>query len=137
MLRSPTIWLAALWIGVMIHLDWHLGRSGHDHRSFDLTYHWLLALPTFVPVACLIVRTWPTSPATPAVLITLLGVVVGQGLEPLGEVIYFNAGVIPFTSTERWRIFAQFTAAGLTTLFATLLVIRRELPGINQFSEGE
>jgi len=38
MLKSPTLWIAALWVGVMIHLDWHLGRAGHDHRSFDLTY---------------------------------------------------------------------------------------------------
>lgn len=124
MLKSPLLWVAALWVGVMIHVDWHLGRAGDDGRSFDLTYHWLLAFPTFIPVAWLTVRKWAASAISAALTILSVGVVIGQGIEPLGETIHFHAGADPFTSVERWRIFAEFTAAGLIVLVACVVAVR-------------
>ena len=116
MLRSPLFWIAALWVGVMIHVDWHLGRPGHDHQSFDLSYHWLLALPTFIPVIWLVLRKWPTAAPSAGAVILLIGVLLGQGLEPLGETIHFDAGLEPFINPRRWRIFAEFLGAGVATI---------------------
>ena len=126
MLRTWSTWLAALWVGVMIHLDWHLGRPGHDHRSFDLAYHWVLALPAFVPVAWLVSRRWPGAAFRAGMVITLLGVLLGQGLEPLGETIHFGAGAEPFTNPVRWRIFAEFMTAGVLTLLLGILLLQRQ-----------
>lgn len=124
MLRSPLVWIAALWVGVMIHVDWHLGRSGHDHQSFNLSYHWLVAVPTFIPVVWLALRRWPTSAFPAGAVILLIGVMLGQGLEPLGETIHFNAGSEPFTNPQRWRIFAEFLGAGIITLVGGIMIAR-------------
>jgi hypothetical protein len=128
MLKSPVVWIAALWVGVMIHLDWHFGRPGHDHRSFNLTYHWLTALPTCVSLAWLALRRWPHSALSAGGLILGLGILLGQGLEPLGEVILFREGWEPFTDPVRWRIFAEFLAAGLISLLVGVAGIPRMGP---------
>jgi hypothetical protein len=125
MLRLPSVWLAALWVGVMIHLDWHLGRPYHDHRSFDLAYHWLVALPAFAPIAWFAHRRWPGAPFKAAVVMTVLGVLLGQGLEPLSEVILDNAGSEPFTDPIRWRIFVEFLAAGVVVLWLGMSLAAR------------
>ena len=124
-LKSRIAWIAAVWVGVMIHLDWHLGRPGHDHRSFDLTYHWLAALPTVLPVAGLAVKRWPHAALSAGAVLLGLGVLLGQGLEPLGEVVLFQEGWEPLTSPERWRVFAEFIGAGLITLWVGVAVIGR------------
>jgi hypothetical protein len=126
-LKSPLAWTAALWLGVMIHVDWHLGRSGHDHRSFDLAYHWLVAIPTFAPVAWLVLRRWPASALRSGTVILVLGVIMGQGLEPVAEAILFQAGIDPFANHERWRVFFEFMAAGLMTLLGTIVIGRWRL----------
>lgn len=125
MIKSPLALLAALWIGVAIHVDWHLGRPGHSHLSFGLSYHWLLAICTFVPLPWILIRRWPTSLAHVSILIIGLGVALGQGLEPLGEVIYFNVGAEPFTNPVRWRVFGEFMAAGILAYFASAAVAGR------------
>ena len=112
------MWLGALWIGTLIHVDWHLGRPGHDHLSLALPYHWVLAVLAFAPLPWLLVRRWSISIGMSAQLIAL-GVLVGQGLEPLGELILYPAGPNPFTNPVRWRIFAEFMAAGVVTYLAS------------------
>lgn len=119
MTRSPLVWLGALWIGTLIHVDWHLGRPGHDHLSLALPYHWVLAVLAFAPLPWLLVRRCPISIGVSAQLIAL-GVLVGQGLEPLGELILYTAGPNPFTNPVRWRIFAEFMAAGVVTYLASV-----------------
>ncbi len=128
MIRSATAWLGALWVGLMIHLDWHLGRPGHDHRSFDLALHWLLAIPAFSLVIWMAHRRWPDAAANGMLLITLLGVLLGQGLEPLGEIAMYG-GLEPLTSPVRWRIFAEFMAAGVVTLFLGAALLGRRARG--------
>ena len=124
MAKTPLMWLSALWIGALIHVDWHLGRPGHDHLSFDLRYHWLLAVLAFGPLPWLFVRRWPTAAARAAVLAIALGVLLGQGIEPLSEVILY--GGQPFTNSVRWRVFAEFVMAGTFVYVASLvLAIRR------------
>ena len=123
MLKSPALWLAALWIGVAIHVDWHLGRPGHHaDLSFGLPFHWLLALPVFAGLPVLARRRWPSAPRTAGVVIVLLGIVLGQGLEPLAEILTSPPGHAPFANTVRWQVFAEFLLAGIVTsgLAATL-----------------
>ena len=118
MIRSPLIWLSALWIGALIHVDWHLGRPAHDHLSFGLPCHWLLAILTFAPLPWLLMRRWPNS-ATAACVVIALGVLLGQGIEPLSEVMLYQAGAEPFTNPVRWRVFGEFMAAGIVTYLAS------------------
>lgn len=118
---SSRTWLAALWVGTMIHLDWHLGRPGHDHRSFHLAYHWLLALPAFGPLAWLTLRRWPGRPFRAMAGILVLGILLGQGLEPLGELIVSNGHSNAFASLVRWRIFGEFLGAGLLVFLTAVL----------------
>ena len=43
--KSWVAWLTALWIGLAVHLDWHLGRPGlHEDRSYHLAYHGFVEL---------------------------------------------------------------------------------------------
>ncbi len=127
MVRSPVAWLAALWIGVLIHVDWHMGRPGHDHLSLGLPYHWLLAVVTFAPLPWIVLRRWPTSCPQASVLVVLLGVALGQGLEPLGEVIHFPVGWEPFTNPVRWRVFGEFIVTGIITYLASAALAIRYL----------
>lgn len=114
MLRTRAVWLGALFVGIMTHVDWHLGRPGHDGLSLQLPYHWLLAIPTFLPVAWMAHTRSADAPATAGLLTLLLGLLIGQGVEPLGEVL-LGGGAEPFTNLVRWRVFAEFLAVGLLT----------------------
>lgn len=125
MMRSPLVWLGALWIGTLIHVDWHLGRPGHDHLSFALPYHWVLAVLAFAPLPWLLVRRRLMSAPMSALLIAV-GVLVGQGLEPLGEMILFSAGPNPFTNPVRWRVFAEFMTAGVVTYLASVALVIKQ-----------
>lgn len=122
--KSPLAWLAALWIAILIHVDWHLGRPGHDHLSFGLPYHWLLGVATLGPVPWLVIRRWPTSFAQASAFMILVGVVLGQGVEPLGEVILYDVGLEPFTNRARWRIFAEFMAAAIPSYVVATALVR-------------
>jgi hypothetical protein len=126
MLKSPLLWLAALWIGLAIHLDWHLGRPGHHaDLSFGLPFHWLLALPAFAGLPVLARRVWPSEATRAGVAIVVLGVVLGQGLEPLAEVLTSPPGHAPFANTVRWWIFAEFLLAGMATFWLATVLTRR------------
>lgn len=119
MIKCPMLWLAGIWVGLLIHVDWHLGRPGHDHLSFGLVSHWLLAIPTFAPIPWLIARRWPGSAYGASWGVVAVGILVGQGLEPLSEVLLFNAGPEPFTNPMRWRVFGEFMVAGALTYIAS------------------
>jgi len=126
--RSAWFWLAALILAAGIHLDWHLGRPGHHaNLSFHLPYHWLLALPVFSGLWLLVRWRWPDSPWKTAGLVILVGILLGQGLEPLGEVIASAGRHQPFAQAVRWKVFGEFILAGLVTipLAATLVRGRR------------
>lgn len=126
MYRSPVAWLAALWIAILIHVDWHLGRPGHDHLSFGLPYHWLLGVAAFAPLPWVLVRRCRKSFAQASLVVIIVGAALGQGLEPLGEVVLFDLGAEPFTDPARWRVFAQFMAVGiLSYVTASSLVLSR------------
>jgi hypothetical protein len=107
-------------------VDWHLGRSGHDHLSFGLWYHWLSGVATFGPLPGVLVRRWRTSFAQPSAFVIVVGAVLGQALEPLGEVLVLDLGLQPFINAARWRVFGEFMAAGIVTyVVGTVVVLRR------------
>lgn len=107
MISWRRVLLAALVIGVLIHVDWHLGRPPEDHHdrlSFGLSFHWLLGAAAFGVLPWLFSRR-------EALHLILLGVLLGQGIEPVGEMLLY--GSQPFADALRWRVFAEFSAAGL------------------------
>ncbi len=127
MLKSPRLWLAALLLAVAIHLDWHLGRPGHHaDLSFALPYHWLLALPVFAGLQAFVQRRWPSESTMALGLSVLLGVLLGQGVEPLLELLSSPGDPSPFRNAERWRVFLEFMLAGIATLvMVAVLNLRR------------
>jgi hypothetical protein len=125
MITSRSVWLAAIWIAVLIHLDWHLGRPAHGHLSFGLPYHWILAIVTLGPLPWLLIRRWPTALLQASVVVLGLGVALGQVLEPLGEVMLYRVGAEPLTNPVRWRVFAEFMAAGILVYIASAVRARK------------
>ena len=114
-----------LLLGASIHLDWHLPRHEHDGRSLGWDAHWLLAIPIFALAAWLIARRWPDNPWRPAALTVALGVFLGQVLEPLGEIIHFQATLADELEPARLTAFALFTLTGLVAMGLTLWALAR------------
>jgi len=128
-LRSSRFWALALLLSVAIHVDWHLARPGHHSGlSFGLPYHWLLALPLFAGLWLLARRHWANELAKVLPIVLVLGVLLGQGLEPFAEMIT-SPPHQPFQSAERWRAFVEFMLAGLATLGVLAFMNRRPRPG--------
>jgi len=121
LLKSPFVWLGALWIGVMIHLDWHLGRPGHDHLSLGFPYHWIAALPVFAPLAWLTLRRFGRAAVPAGAAMLVIGIGLGQILEPLAE------GPASLGNVVRWWTFAEFIAAGLVSYLLGLALAARSL----------
>jgi hypothetical protein len=120
--------VTGLVLGAVIHVDWHLARPGSHHElSFGLGWHWLLAAPAFLAVY-LVARRWrPERPLGAALKIVLIGVLAGQVLEPLGEVLLSGTWEWALHS-HRWRAFGEFLAAGLATLLLLLILSQRKTP---------
>ena len=125
--RSSLSLPLSLLLGLAIHLDWHLARHEHDGRSLGWDAHWLLAIPIFALAAWLIARRWrpPDNPWRPAALTVALAVLLGQVLEPLGEIIHFQATLAEELEPARLTAFALFTLTGLVTMGLTLWVLAR------------
>lgn len=116
--RSARV-LAALLLAAAIHVDWHLARPGHhSDLSGHWAQHWLLGIPVFALLA-LHESRWPSRYRwrSSAVLI-LVGVFLGQVLEPLSEL--FGAPWSYAFSGIRWAAFAEFLAAGLLTFLVVM-----------------
>ena len=115
--KTLLVALTALAVAFFVHVDWHLGRPGHvGGLSFHLHYHWLFAVPTtwlIIAVASKLGQGESLLGIRRRELtIALLGVLIGQGLEPLWE-SWELGNWAPFQNTDRWLIFAEFVAAGM------------------------
>jgi len=119
----------SLLLGAAIHLDWHLARHEHDGRSLGWDAHWLLAIPIFAVAAWRIARRWPDHPWRPAALTVALGILLGQVIEPLAEIIHYQATLADELEPARLTAFALFKVTGLLTMGATLLLLRRKARG--------
>ena len=108
------------------HLDWHLARLEHDGRSLGWDAHWLVAIPIFALAAWLIARRWRDNPWRPAALTVALGILLGQVIEPLAEIIHYQATLAEELEPARLTAFALFTVTGLVTMGLTLFLLRRK-----------
>ena len=130
MLKRWDVWLTALGVGAMIHVDWHLGRPGHGSMSLGLSYHWLAAVPTVLLLVWLARARCAIAPTRAVTVVALLGLVLGQGLEPLGESVLFpEVGTAPLSNPVRWRVLGEFLTAGVATYIVLALLGRRQATG--------
>src|SRR6266566_3834522 len=130
-LRSLLSLPVSLLVGASIHVDWHLARHEHDGRSLGWDAHWLVAIPIFAFAAWRIARRWPPpdNPWRPAALTVALGILLGQVIEPLAEIIHYQATLADELEPARLTAFAAFTVTGLLTMGATLLLLPRRTHG--------
>jgi hypothetical protein len=111
--RPIGFWIAwIIAIGVIVHLDWHLGRPHHIPLSLAFPHHWIVGLIIGFVLAANATRSNPTHAIGLFALVGGLGLFAGQVLEPIGEVLYYDgvtlANVYPYV---RWRLFGQFAIA--------------------------
>jgi len=115
-----------LLLGLLVHLDWHLGR-GHDHRfSGEWAYHWITGFLGFLLVVFLMARKSPRWLTPAAALNVALGLVLGQFLEPLGEALVSHLPVAQIVTAERSQIFRDFMIAGIAGLVAGVLLFGKQ-----------
>ena len=128
-----------LLLGILVHLDWHLGR-GHDHRfSGEWAYHWITGFLGFLLVVFLVARKSPRWLTLAAVLNVALGLLLGQFLEPLGEALVYHLPVAQVVTPERSQVFREFLIAGIAGLVAGILLFGKQKPenvpsGVNRDS---
>jgi hypothetical protein len=115
-------WLALL-IGADVHVDWHFARGHHAPLSGDSPYHWVTAIPVFALAAWYIARRWPQDLLRAGAVTLLLGLLVGQVVEPLGEVATGATWAWAF-GPERLLAFAEFAGVGLVTYGLGLALFR-------------
>ncbi len=127
LVKSWVAWLLALWVALAIHVDWHLGRPGEHHNlSFHLPHHWIFGILVSAHLAWYISRRWgPGSFWRASVFIILVGILIGQGLEPLLEVFEGHMDWSPLTNLVRWHIFLSFVLAGTVTYFVVAWLIQK------------
>ena len=124
MRRPLSLWVAVL-IGVAVHADWHLARHG-DRLSGGLALHWLLAIPVFAFVAWYMHRRFAGSMIAAAWTITL-GLLLGQVVEPLTEVLFMGETWADVLAPERSSAFTLFLVVGIAT-FALVWWLGRTRP---------
>jgi hypothetical protein len=124
----------ALALGAIMHLDWHFARPMDQRLSGNWSTHWLLAIPVFFALAWWVTRRWPPPerPFGPAIALALAGAVVGQVIEPLGEMLLFGDTFAEVYEPLRVQAFIWFFAAGMITLIVSLLVLRRRHAGVSE-----
>lgn len=111
----PCLVYAAL-LAAAIHSDWHLSRPGHHGgMSGDWALHWVIAVPVFALIAWLVSREPAATRWRAAACIIVGGVVAGQLLEPLFEVLTDGVGWSWMLLDIRWTAFAEFMATGFVT----------------------
>ena len=105
--------IAAALLGVIVHLDWHLGRPAHHGLSGDWSMHWLAGVLSGAGYALWAARVAPTRTVPWLIVVVLLGLFIGQIVEPAFELLYPDMTWALVLTPERWRIFAEFTVAFL------------------------
>ena len=100
-------------LAVIVHLDWHLARSHHHRLSMEWQYHWVIGFFAFVLLLLFCSWKWPEHFLRAALLNALVGLLLGQIVEPLSEAWGYHVSVADVFTLERWRVFFEFSLAGM------------------------
>lgn len=117
--------LLALWLALVVHVDWHLARPAHHRLSLAWSQHWLFAAVGFALAGWLIAVRWPDRPWRAAAAIVGWGLFIAQGLEPVLEVLSYEGRFGYPADPGRWAAFGTCVAAGIPALVAALMASRR------------
>jgi H+/Cl- antiporter ClcA len=112
-----------LLVMVMVHVDWHFGRGHHHRLSMSWPYHWLTGIVTFLPLALFCAEKWPENLIRTMLINGAAGLVAGQIIEPLGEVVLYRIPSAIVFSPERWHVFWQFVLAGVVGGLAGVVIV--------------
>ena len=113
-------------LAVLVHMDWHVGRAIHHGLSLGWTYHWIVGVVGLGGMALLALR-WRLRLAA-LVAVVVAGLAAGQVLEPWLETVLYGLSWSEVMPVERWRVFLEFTLAGvlgLSLVQAVAYVVRR------------
>jgi len=123
---NPRFGALILLLAAMVHVDWHVGRGVHHGMSLGWPCHWIVGAVSLAVVAWLVLRWQHRLRTLLAVLVT--GLAAGQIVEPWLETLLFRLSWSEVMPAERWRIFLEFTVAGVLGVLlvpATVHVARR------------
>ena len=122
--RVPTF-LLALVLGAAIHLDFHLARPTHHRLSLGWPYHWIVAAAIFAAVGWVIARRWPEQRWRMGIAVFVVGVFLGQGVEPVLEELLYAHRIGYATEPERWAAFWTSMLVSTPAFFAALWLCAR------------
>lgn len=116
-----TILLAAL-----VHIAWHVGRPRSMRLSLDWDFHWLLGLAAGLWMTWVFVRRFQSTKRRRALLAAgVLGLALGQLVQPSLEAILGDVSLAAVYPLVRWSLFAQFSAAWLAGCAVVLVVVSK------------
>lgn len=113
-----------LLLGAFVHIDFHLARPADHHWSFGLSWHWVICAVVFGLAGWYLARRSPADRWRAAIVNVAIALVIGQGLEPLGEQLYYNQRLLYFVSPDRWAAFWLCAGAGVASMALVLAVAR-------------
>jgi hypothetical protein len=122
MRRYLSFWMVLL-VMVMVHVDWHFGRGHHHRLSLSWPYHWFTGVVTFILLTLFCSKKWPENPIRATLINGAAGLVAGQIIEPLAEVVFYRIPIAIVFSAERWHVFLQFFLAAVAGAVAGLVVV--------------
>ena len=115
--------VVAILLGAAIHTDWHFARREHHRLSLGWTQHWLFGVVVFAALAWFVRRRWAAHTWPASALVIGGGVLIGMGLEPLGEVIGYGSTFDQLQMPLRWAAFAEFGVAGLLAYVGVMALL--------------
>jgi hypothetical protein len=122
MARHPSL-IAGGVLAVMLHADWHLARPHHHgvlNPGLNWSYHWAATAAVFGVVGFIIARFWPHRRWHTGVMALVIGVILAQLIEPMGEAAVFQRRLGYVSEPARWVAFWQALAAAVPTYLLAL-----------------
>ena len=121
-----------LLLATLIHLDWHMARPAHYHIGGRLglgwSLHWVCSALVFAIVGWFIARAWPESRWRVGAESFVIGVLLGQVIEPMLEVAqaYHRLGYPD--EPQRIVAFGQTMLAGVPAYALALWLCAKRSP---------
>jgi hypothetical protein len=115
-------------LAAFVHIDFHLARPADHHWSFGLSWHWVMCAVVFGLAGWYLARRSPADRWRAAFVNVLIALVIGQGVEPLLEQLYFNQRLAYDVSPDRWVAFWWCAGVGGAAMAAVLAAARAHRP---------